>query len=80
MDDELFHARPTLKLGVVERVVALAAGAAAYVALDHWTAWSLWLKAACTLCAYALAAIGMFLAEGALEVRALRKRGLPIID
>jgi hypothetical protein len=69
-----------LELGIAERVVAISAGVATHLALLFWVGWPVWLSAACGLCVFSLALIGMFLVAGALEVRNLKKRGLPMID
>jgi len=69
-----------LVLGAVPRLVATVLSMAAYAWFHYSLGWAIWLSVACAVCVFGLASIGMFLAVSALEVRALKKRGLPLID
>jgi len=79
MSEQRPPSRPILKLGVIERAVGIVVGGATAM-LGFWMGWPFWLSTLSAVGAGAFATVGVFLLEGALEVRALKKRGLPLLD
>jgi hypothetical protein len=68
-----------LELGAIERAAGIVVGGATAM-LAFWMGWPVWLSTLSAIGTAAFATVGVLLLEGALEVRALKKRGLPLLD